>query len=191
MLGLFRTLIHLGCSLPLMWLTWALVSGDESAFGADPSKELIHFLGYNAIVIFCVMFLLGIFLQWRQLNQYQILRRALGLWVFSYAVLHVSAFLWLELALDVRLFGQELIKRPYLILGSVAFLILAMMAITSLPSLKQKLGKRWFSLHQWSYIALAAAAIHYYWSVKSLTIAPIVVGCVTLFILAVRLIKNK
>lgn len=93
---------------------------------------------------------------------------------------------WMYVYLDKRP-----TKRPYLILGSVAFLILAMMAITSLPSLKQTLGKRWFSLHQWSYIALAAAAIHYYWSVKSLTIAPIVVGCVTLFILAVRLIKNK
>lgn len=190
MLGRLRFLIHFGCVLPLIWLGYVLAIGDETAFGADPVKEIEHFLGYTAIIIFCLMFLLGIVLQLLNKNQYQILRRPLGLWAFAWASLHVASFLFLELGFDVSLFVSELLARPYLIFGSIAFLILAMMAITSLPTLKQKLGKRWFSLHQWAYVAIVAAFVHYYWSVKSVTLAPIAVGSIITLIIAWRLLRK-
>lgn len=189
-MGIWRALLHLGCALPLLWLGSVLVSGDDTALGADPVKELIHFLGDAAILIFCSMFLLGMFLHWRQRYDYQILRRPLGLWAFFYALLHIGTFLWLELALDLNLFWQEVTQRPYLGLGAVAFLMLMMMSITSLPSLKQRLGKRWFKLHQWGYVALVSASVHYYWSVKSLTLTPIAVGLITLWIVVWRLMKR-
>ncbi|MDO4698754.1 MAG: protein-methionine-sulfoxide reductase heme-binding subunit MsrQ [Pasteurellaceae bacterium] len=176
MLGRLRFLIHFGCALPLVWLGYVLAIGDETAFGADPIKELEHFLGYTAIIIFCLMFLLGIVLQLLNKNQYQILRRPLGLWAFAWASLHIASFLFLELGFDFNLFFSELTIRPYLIFGAIAFLILFVMAITSLPALKQKLGKHWFSIHQWAYVAIVTAFVHYYWSVKSVTLAPIVIG---------------
>lgn len=187
MLG-YRLLIHFGCAVPLAWV---LFSGDETALGADPAKELIHFLGYTAIIIFCLMFLLGIFLQWQKRPQYQILRRPLGLWAFFWAGLHVAAYLSLELVGDIFLFLLEILSRPYLLLGAIAFSILAMMAITSLPALKRKLGKQWASLHQWGYAALGLAAVHYYWSVKSLTAAPILIVGVVGVILAWRLARKS
>lgn len=191
MLGLLRFVIHLGCALPFAWLGYVLGVGDETAFGADPIKEIEHFLGYTAIIIFCLMFLLGIALQLLNKNQYQILRRPLGLWAFTWAVLHIFSYLFLELGLDFSLFFSELVTRPYLILGAIAFLILAMMAITSLPRLKQKLGKHWVLIHQWAYVAIIAAFVHYYWSVKSLTLSPIVIGGVVVWVVGWKMFGNR
>ncbi|AAP96638.1 sulfoxide reductase heme-binding subunit YedZ [[Haemophilus] ducreyi] len=175
MLNVLRVIIHLGCGIPLVWLAFVLNSESE-VFGADPTKDLEHFLGYTAIIIFCIMFLLGIVLQLLNKNQYQVLRRPLGLWAFAWALLHVASYLVLELSLDVSLFFSELVQRPYLILGGIAFTILMVMAITSIPKVKTALGKKWFSVHQFAYPAIVLAAIHYYWSVKGVTLGPIVIG---------------
>ncbi|MDH2924720.1 sulfoxide reductase heme-binding subunit YedZ [Nicoletella semolina] len=187
----FRLVIHFGCSVPLIWLTWVLAQDDVAALGADPIKELQHFLGYGAILIFSLMFLLGILLQLWQKNAYQILRRPLGLWAFFWAFLHMLSYFLLELGQDIALFGSELINRPYLILGAVALFILTMMAITSLPNIKRWLGSRWFNLHQLAYPALILATIHYYWSVKSLTLSPVIMILLTSFITAWRLWKKR
>ncbi|MGX3021494.1 protein-methionine-sulfoxide reductase heme-binding subunit MsrQ [Ursidibacter sp. B-7004-1] len=190
MLALYRVIIHLGCFAPFVWLISVLLSGDETALGADPIKEIEHFLGYTAIVIFCMMFLLGIILQLLNKNQYQILRRPLGLWAFFYALLHVASYLVLELNLDFHLFFKELVDRPYLILGGIAFIILLVMTITSLPSIKSALGKKWFTVHQFAYLAIICAGIHYYWSVKSLTLDPIIIGGIICFIVAWRYLSQ-
>ena len=190
MLALYRVIIHLGCFAPFVWLTSVLLSGDETALGTDPIKEIEHFLGYTAIVIFCIMFLLGIVLQLLNKNQYQILRRPLGLWAFFYALLHVTSYLALELNLDFALFFKELVVRPYLVFGGIAFIILLIMTITSLPVIKNFLGKKWFTVHQFAYVAIVSAGIHYYWSVKSITLEPIVIGAIIALIVAWRYLSR-
>ncbi|MCK3655150.1 sulfoxide reductase heme-binding subunit YedZ [Pasteurellaceae bacterium Macca] len=191
MLVPLRIIIHLGCFAPLIWLATVLASGDETALGSDPIKEIEHFLGYTAILIFCFMFVLGIILQLLKKNQYQILRRPLGLWAFAWALLHVSSYFALELGLDFSLFISEIVNRPYLIFGGIAFGILTLMAITSLPQVKQAIGKKWFTVHQLAYPAIVLAAVHYYWSVKGITLAPIVVGVLVAAIVAWRIKMRK
>ncbi|QGM79914.1 protein-methionine-sulfoxide reductase heme-binding subunit MsrQ [Otariodibacter oris] len=191
MLTKLRILIHLGCLLPLIWLASVLWIGDETTFGADPIKEIEHFLGYTAIIIFCIMFLLGIVLQIIQKNQYQILRRPLGLWAFAWAVLHVASYLFLELGLDLSLFFSEITTRPYLILGAIAFIILLIMSVTSLPYIKKSLGQYWFKVHQLAYVAIIVAGIHYYLSVKGVTLAPILIGITITFIVLWKYAGNK
>ncbi|KAE9542157.1 sulfoxide reductase heme-binding subunit YedZ [Ursidibacter maritimus] len=190
MLTLYRVIIHLGCFAPFVWLASVLLSENETALGADPIKEIEHFLGYTAIVIFCIMFLLGIVLQLVNKNQYQILRRPLGLWAFFYALLHVASYLALELNFDFTLFFEELVERPYLIFGGIAFIILLIMAITSLPSIKNALGKKWFTIHQFAYLAIISAGIHYYWSVKSITLEPIIIGAIITLIVVWRYLSR-
>lgn len=191
MLVFWRIFIHLGCASPAIWLGYALTSEDASLLGSDPIKEIEHFLGYTALIIFCVMFFVGIILQLLRKNQYQILRRPLGLWTFVWAALHVTSYFMLELGQDIGLFFSELFSRPYLILGFIAFAILTLMAITSLPSLKRKLGKNWFKIHQWAYVAIVLAEVHYYWSVKGVTLAPIVIGGCVLVILLWKWLSPK
>ncbi|MGC6406558.1 protein-methionine-sulfoxide reductase heme-binding subunit MsrQ [Bisgaard Taxon 45] len=173
MLSLLRILIHVGCFSPFVWLAVVVLSGDETQLGADPIKEIQHFLGFTAITILLLMFILGRVFRLINQPQLQVLRRALGLWAWGYAVLHVCAYFALELGYDLSLFTQELLNRSYLIMGVIALLILNLMAISSLPYLKRKMGKWWFYLHQLGYYALLLGAIHYVWSVKNVTFSSI------------------
>lgn len=191
MLRFWRIFIHLSCISPAIWLGYVLNDDAPNLLGSDPIKEIEHFLGYTAIIIFCVMFFVGIILQLLQKNQYQILRRPLGLWAFVWAALHITGYFTLELGLDINLFFSELFTRPYLLLGFIAFAILTLMAITSLPSLKRKLGQKWFKIHQLAYLAIGLAAVHYYWSVKSVTLAPIIIGVCVLIILIWKCLSPK
>lgn len=183
MITVWRIFIHFTCCLPFGWLGYGLLSGNDYILGSDPIKEIEHFLGYTALIIFFMMFWLGIFLQMLGKNHYQILRRPLGLWAFMWATLHVASYLILELGLDFTLFWQEIIHRPYLLMGFIAFVVLSIMALTSLPTLKQRLGKRWFTLHQFAYPAIVLATLHYYQSVKGVSLAAILITSGVMLIL--------
>ena len=118
-----RSLIHIGCLSPLLWLGYILYYGDISqVFGADPIKELIHFLGLTALYIFSALFVLRIITQLNGQAKLRSLHRDLGLWGLFWLCLHLTSYLLFELALDYRLFLSEIIKRPYLIIGAIAFL---------------------------------------------------------------------
>ncbi|QIW16003.1 sulfoxide reductase heme-binding subunit YedZ [Pasteurellaceae bacterium RH1A] len=167
MLAFLRTLVHTGCLMPLLWLASRIYLEDYSQLGADPIKGIQHFLGFTALTILLVMFLLGIVLFLLKKNQYQILRRALGLWAWFYALLHVASYFVLELGSDLPLFIGEIFSRNYLIIGLIAFAILCLMAASSLPWVKKAMGRGWFYLHKLGYLCLLLGGVHYYLSLKN------------------------
>lgn len=171
MLVLCRAIIHSLCALPFAWLVWELAVGEANQLGADPVKEMIHFLGFSAVSILLSLFVLGILFFVLKRPHLQILRRPLGIWAWFYVLLHIMAYLLLELGLDLSLFLRELSLRGYLLLGLVAFGILTLMALSSLPKAKQIMGRYWHYLHKFGYLALLLAAVHYYWAVKSLNLS--------------------
>lgn len=183
MLNIYRLFIHSLCAAPLIWLAWVLSSGDASQLGADPIKELIHFLGFSAISILITMFILGIVLFLLKQPQLQILRRPLGLWSWIYVSLHICTYLVLELGLEFSLFFNELLQRNYLIIGVFSFFILSLMAFSSLPQLKQIMGKYWYYLHKFGYLALLLGAIHYYWAVKNITLGSVLYLSLSIFVM--------
>ncbi|NBI40535.1 sulfoxide reductase heme-binding subunit YedZ [[Haemophilus] felis] len=183
MLNIYRLFIHSLCAAPLIWLAWVLSSGDASQLGADPIKELIHFLGFSAISILITMFILGIVLFLLKQPQLQILRRPLGLWSWIYVSLHICTYLVLELGLEFSLFFNELLQRNYLIIGVFSFFILSLMALSSLPKLKQIMGKYWHYLHKFGYLALLLGAIHYYWAVKNITLGSVLYLSLSIFVM--------
>src|SRR5690606_8075497 len=74
------------------------------------------------------------------------LRRPLGLWCFAWACLHFASWLGLDLAFAWGLIGAELVERSYILLGFTALVVLAALAVTSLPALVRRLGRRWKAL---------------------------------------------
>ncbi|MDH2999853.1 hypothetical protein A1D23_07070 [Chelonobacter oris] len=173
MFNLIRLLIHICCLSPLLWLGYILRYGDiGQTLGADPVKELIHFLGLTALYIFSALFILRIITQLSGHQRLRSLHRDLGLWGLFWLMLHLGSYLFLELAFDYRLFFSEIIKRSYLLLGAIAFLLLLAIAVSSIPYLRGKMAKNWFILHQFSNLAIVLAVIHYYWSSKGLTLQP-------------------
>lgn len=178
-----QAIVHLGALLPLLWLFIAIPSG---AFGGDPVKELIHYLGLGALRLLMLTLLispLAVRLKNPSLNR---LRRPLGLWCFTWASLHFAVWLWLDLGLEWSLIGADIVKRSYILLGFSAWLVLLALAITSLPRLVHALGARWKALHGLIYPTVLLGCIHFWWSLKSGWLEPVLYLGLALVLLGLR-----
>ena len=185
---LLKITIHLMSFLPLLAL-YVLAFDDQ--LGADPVKEVIHFTGMGAFNLLLISLLITpIAKKYRQGYLLQT-RRLLGLYSFTYALCHLLSFLAFEVQFDLELFFNEIIDRPYITVGMAALVILFSLAITSLTSLKRKMGRNWQKLHYWVYLALLLIALHFFWSVKSDIVEPGIYFIIAILLLSQRKDKIK
>jgi len=183
-----KCLIHLASLSPLIWLYYHAFN---DGLGADPVKEVIHFTGIGAFNLLLITLLVSPLAKWRKQGWLLQVRRLLGLYSFAYALLHLLNFIAFDLQFAWGLLLNEIIKRPYISIGMAAFIILLSLSVTSITAIKRKMGKRWQRLHNYSYLALALVAVHFYWSVKSEIIEPSIYIGLSLFLLALRKEKIK
>jgi len=185
---LLKVIIHLGAILPLLNL-YFLAFADE--LGADPVEVVIHFTGIGALNLLLITLSITPLAKILKQNYLLQVRRVLGLYAYTYAFFHLLNFLSFDIQFDGALFISEVIKRPYITVGMVAFLLLTALAVTSVHKLKRKMGKSWQRLHNLSYVITLLVTIHFYWSVKSELTAPLFYITLTLFILLFRYKKLK
>ncbi len=167
---ILKMTIHLAAFLPALNLYY-LAFIDQ--LGADPVKAVIHFTGIAAFNLLLITLLVSPVAKKLKLSKLMQVRRLLGLYVYFYAVLHFFSFVAFDIQFDVKLIISEIIKRPYITLGMLAFLLLTALALTSTSNFKRKLGRNWQTLHNTSYFILLLVAVHFYWSVKSELSEPI------------------
>ncbi|PWI33356.1 protein-methionine-sulfoxide reductase heme-binding subunit MsrQ [Vibrio albus] len=183
-----KVFIHTANLFALVWLYFAVVNG---YLGSDPVKTMQQFTGKGILhLLFLTLLITPIAksFKWGFLYKF---RRLLGLYSFFWAVLHLFTFMWLDLAWEFSLIAEEIISRPYLIVGMLAWTILLLLAITSTKKIQAKMGKHWQRLHNWVYVAVGAGAIHYYWSVKSGLLEPGIYLGITALLLALRYKKLR
>lgn len=185
---LLKVAIHLAALLPLLSLYY-FAFNDQ--LGADPVQEVIHFTGIGAFNLLLVTLTVSPIAKRFKLGYFLQVRRLLGLYTFSYAFMHLLNFLVFDLQLAWSLFFNEIVKRPYITIGMIAFVFLTTLAVTSLNSLKRKMGKSWQRLHNYSYFIAILVSIHFYWSVKSEIISPLFYMLLTIVLLAFRYKKIK
>ena len=170
--------------MPLGLLSWGLLVG---ALGANPLETLTHETGEWALRLLLATLaitpLARLFL-WAGLYRY---RRMLGLSAFGYGCLHLVCYLWFEQGWWLAEIGRDLIKRPFILLGMLAFVLLLPLAGTSTDSLRRRLGaRRWRKLHRLVYPAALLASLHYLLLVKADWVAPLVYLGILLLLLAAR-----
>lgn len=175
--------VHLAAALPLLWLFYAVGAG---RLGGDPVVELIHYLGMGAIRLLMLTLLVSPLAKWLGYGQLNRLRRPLGLWCFTWASLHFCTWMALDLGFNWSLIGAELVKRTYILIGFSAWLILLALAVTSLPALMRRMGKRWKKLHGLLYVVVLLACWHFWWSVKGGWIEPAIYLSIALLLLLWR-----
>lgn len=166
-----KALIHSLAASPLLWLYYQAFN---DRLGADPVEAVIHFTGIGALNLLLITLLTAPLARQVDLPFLLRCRRMLGLYAFVYALCHILNFLLFEMQLDMQLFVQELIERSYIIVGMLAFLILSALAVTSINSLRRKMGRHWQSLHNLIYLAAVLVLIHFYWSLKSDITEPLI-----------------
>jgi len=179
-----KALIHLAALFTFFYL-WLLV--EQDALGADPVKEMIHFLGKTTLNFLLLTLCISPFAKRLKQTLLIQLRRVLGLYSFFWACLHLLVFVWLELNWQLLLFAEEAIKRPYMTLGGLTWIILLALSITSVTVIRRKMKRSWLTLHRFIYWAAIFACIHYYWSVKSAVLEP----SIYLFICIILLFERK
>ena len=123
---------------------WLLV--EQDALGADPIKEMIHFLGKAALNFLLLTLCISPFAKRLKQTLLIQLRRVLGLYSFFWACLHLLVFAWLELNWQLLLFVEEVIKRPYMTLGGLTWVILLALSITSVTVIRRKMKKKWLKV---------------------------------------------
>ncbi|MEG0919994.1 MAG: protein-methionine-sulfoxide reductase heme-binding subunit MsrQ [Comamonas sp.] len=156
-----RVALHMLCWLPALWLFYLAAT---DGLGANPAEALIRALGDWALRFLCVALAitpLRQLLHWPQLAVY---RRMWGLYAFFYASLHWLAYVVFDMGLDVAAIVADLPKRPFILVGTLAWLVLLALAITSIPALVRRLGgRRWQRLHKAVYGVAVLAVLHFWW----------------------------
>ena len=172
--------------LPFLLLVLSLLTGQ---LGPNPIDTLTDQTGTLAIRMLLISLMLTP-LRWLLKNTWPIrFRRMMGLFAFFYAALHVTTYFALDQQFDLAAIGSDLLERPYIMAGTVAFLILLPLAITSNRRMVKRLGARWLSLHRWVYIAGAAVVVHYVWLAKGDLIEPFVYLALLIVLFSHRLVK--
>ena len=149
--------------LPMLWAIGHLLLG----WGADPGKQLVQFLGIwtiNWLTLTLAITPATWLLKWPHLVK---LRRTLGLACLLYGSLHLLGYGWFLLGWRLSALGDDLLKRPYIVAGFAAWLLLLPLGITSTRRMQRRLGRRWKKLHRLIYLIAAIALLHLGWQVKS------------------------
>ena len=162
-----KPLTFMLCALPLAWLTARAFEVAGFSLGPNPVEALIHGLGSWGLrlllITLCVRPLAVMLRQPRLMR----LRRMLGLFAFTYLVLHFLAWLVIDRALDVAGILPDIAKRPYITVGFTALVLLIPLAVTSTDRWMRRLGRRWHALHRLIYAAALLGCLHFLWLVKA------------------------
>lgn len=118
-------------------------------------------------------------------------RRMIGLFAFFYGSLHLLTYIWFDRLFNLKSVAQDVVRRPFILMGMTAFLLMVPLAITSTNKMVKRLGgKRWARLHRLVYVAAIAGVVHFWMLVKSDTRLPLTFAFVVLFLLGYRLLAK-
>jgi sulfoxide reductase heme-binding subunit YedZ len=147
--------------LPFAWLVFAAFS---DRLGANPAEALIRSTGDWTLRMLCVVLAVTpvrVTLRWTSLAR---LRRMLGLWTFFYAVVHLLSYSWFDMGLDFGDIAADIAKRPFILVGFAAIVLLTALAATSFNRAIKAMGaKRWQALHKAVYAVAVLAILHFFW----------------------------
>ena len=164
---------------------WAVTN----QLGADPLKALEFQLGIWALQLLIATLLVTPLRNLLNLNLIKF-RRAIGLLAFFYVCLHLMTYLWLDQQWGWAAILKDITKRPYIIIGMLAFLGLVPLAITSNNASIRRLGAAgWKKLHKLVYPVSILAAVHYLLLVKAWPLEPFVYLGIILILVGYRFLK--
>lgn len=185
-----KPLVFISCLVPCGWLLWAAVFNQ---LGANPAEALIRFTGdWTLRFLCCALAVTPLRIRF-SLPQLARFRRMLGLFVYFYALLHLSAYAWLDQSLVVVDIARDIAKRPFILVGFLAVALLTPMAATSFQVAMRWMGaKRWQLLHRLVYGVAVLALLHFFWmrAGKNDFSEVVVYACIIASLLGWRLIRR-
>jgi methionine sulfoxide reductase heme-binding subunit len=147
--------------LPFAWLFYGALTNQ---LGANPAEHLERSLGDWALRFLCITLAVTPVRVITGTPALARFRRMLGLFMYFYVVLHLLAYSWFDMGFDFGEIAKDIPKRPFILVGFTAFLLLTPLAATSLNRAVKALGaKRWQALHRLVYVVAGLGILHFFW----------------------------
>jgi sulfoxide reductase heme-binding subunit YedZ len=183
---LLKPAVFVLCALPLAWLVARAVGAAGLGLGANPIDELMDRLGeWGLRLLLATLCVTPLAVTLRK-PWLMGVRRMLGLFAFTYLVLHFLTWLVLDQWFDVAAMAADIAERPYITVGFSAFVLLIPLAVTSTAAWMRRLGHRWHRLHRLIYPAALLGCTHFWWQVKADWREPALYAAVLAMLLAWR-----
>ncbi|OQY32221.1 MAG: hypothetical protein B6I38_04885 [Anaerolineaceae bacterium 4572_5.1] len=185
-----QILIHLGAWFPFVKLVFDYFTNNLSPNPIQDFEQRTGFAAITLLILSLASTPLNTVFGWREPLKR---RRALGLYAFFYATLHVTVYLALDYGFDLDLLIEATLEKRYTLIGTLSFLLLIPLAITSFKWWMRKLGKNWKRLHKLVYLIAPMAVFHFAWARKGDiftlqgdVLLPFIYGLIALLLLGMR-----
>jgi|TARA_R100000049_G_C1935632_1_gene79484 sulfoxide reductase heme-binding subunit YedZ len=173
--------IYAMAPLPVVWLVW---QGFIGGLGVEPIRALEHELGEIGLQLLLAGLCVTPLRRYLGLNLLKF-RRALGLVAFFYITLHLLVWLVLDVQIPAQIWA-DIVKRPYITVGMLAFVLMVPLALTSNNASVRRLGARWRRLHWLTYPVAVFGALHFVLLAKGFQIEPLIYLALALLLVALR-----
>lgn len=183
---LAKLVVFLLAALPFLYLLYAILK-QPGLLGANPAEYLTHQTGAWSLRF--ILLTLAV-TPLRKLSGKVVLikfRRMLGLYAFFYVSLHLLVYVFIDLGRDWGHLTEDILERPFMTIGFLAWLLLIPLAVTSNRYMMRRLGKRWKKLHRLVYVIGTLACIHYLWLVKKDLQEPLIYTAIFIGLMLFRL----
>ena len=158
---LAKPVVFVLCLLPFAWLFYGAFTNN---LGANPAEYLIRATGDWTLRFLCIVLAVTPLRVLTSTPQLARFRRMLGLFVYFYGVLHLLSYSWFDMGFDVPDIAKDIAKRPFILVGFSAFVLLTPLAATSFNRAIKTLGaKRWQMLHKLVYLIAGLGLLHFFW----------------------------
>lgn len=175
--------------LPFIWLTYALLSDQ---LGANPIEAVTRDTGLWALRFVILTLMISPLRKITGKNEFIRFRRMLGLFAFFYASVHMLLYLGLDQFFDVQEIWLDIVKRPFITIGFISFILLIPLAITSTDKMIKRLGgRRWKKLHYLIYLIVVLSCLHFYMLVKQDKTEPLIYLLIVLLLLGFRVLGQR
>ncbi len=156
-----KPLLFALCLLPFTWLVYAAAANQ---LGANPAEALVRSTGDWTLRFLCIVLLVTPLRVMSRTPALARFRRMLGLFMYFYVLAHLLSYSWFDMEFNVGDIIRDIIKRPFILVGFSAFVLLTLLAATSFNRAIKALGaKRWQRLHKLVYGVAAMGILHFFW----------------------------
>ena len=186
--GFVKVVVFVNALVPLVLLLWDLY---HKRVGPNPLQFATTTTGMLTLIFLSLTVAITPLRKIFGLNSLVKLRRMVGLFAFFYGSLHLLTYIWFDRGFNLLSVVPDVVGRPFILAGMLAFLLMVPLAITSTNKMVKRLGgKRWAKLHQLVYLSVIAAVVHFWMLVKSDIRLPLTFAFIVVFLLGYRLVTK-
>ena len=187
MVRLVKPMIFFMALIPFIWLLLKVFQND---LGPDPAQALSIETGEWTLRFLLLTLAITPFRQIFRMAEIARLRRMIGLFAFFYASIHFLSWMAFILGFRWLAIAEELVERPYITVGFLAYVILFLLGVTSTNSMVRRLGKNWKRLHKFVYAASILAIVHLLWILRTDVTEAVIYGVLLAILLGYRIFRK-